>query len=230
MKQRLKIDGVILIVLAAATLVLYFFPALFAGQMLFDGPLFFLGVLLIMKGMFIRMSARGHKKALSPKGWGLAKSGLYAYTRNPMYLGSFLSGLGFAMILWPWWALPVFATLFYVRFSPTVRLEESNLKGIFGKEYENYCRDVPQFFPSIPKLMRINKRTECPWEELWTTKEQHGFWYLPVAALLAKFISDGLLYRFVDWPRELMIFAAAVVVFWAHMLYEYKFKYGKDTK
>jgi len=30
-----------------------------------------------------------------------------------MYLGSFLMGAGFILIVWPWWTLPIFAALFF---------------------------------------------------------------------------------------------------------------------
>ncbi len=230
MKQRLKIDGIILTVLSIITILLYFFPKLFVGQLVIDAPLNFLGLLLIQKGMFIRMSARGHKRAISPKGWGLAKTGFYAYSRNPMYLGSFLSGVGFALILWPWWALPIFAFLFYLRFSPTIRLEEAHLKNMFGKEYEDYCREVPQIFPSLSKIIKIQKKTECPWEELWTTKEKNSIWILPVVAFILKVVSDKILYNHWDIKEKLFILTVGVCIFWIHLLYEYKIKHGKNTK
>lgn len=230
MKQRLKVDGVIIITLIVLSIGIYFFPGLFWGQTVFETPLFFVGLLLVQKGAFIRMAARGHKKVLSPKGWGLAKTGFYAYTRNPMYLGSFTVGLGFAMVIWPWWALPIFAFLFYLRFSPTIRLEEEHLRKLFGKEYEDYCADVPQFFPSILKLMKINKPVECPWSEVWSTKEQYGIWYLPVIVLLAKAVSDKFIYGHWNLLIDMAIFFIAVTLFWVHIFYEYNLKYEKNPK
>lgn len=82
-------DGFLLALLVIASLSIYFFPKLFLFYEQVDNECDFLGMLLILKGSFIRMSARGHKCVRSPLGKGLAQDGLYTYTRNPMYLGTF---------------------------------------------------------------------------------------------------------------------------------------------
>ncbi len=52
-----------------------------------------LGAILIIPGLLIRALASGHVR----KNEALATSGPYAYTRNPLYLGSLLMGIGFAV-------------------------------------------------------------------------------------------------------------------------------------
>src|SRR3990167_9267300 len=117
MKTRIKIDSAILSFFIILTGFLYQFPSLYAGSPLTDDLLDFLGVIVVLKGTFIRMAARGYKKAYSKSGAGLVTTGPYTLVRNPMYLGSFLMGAGFILMVWPWWSLPVFAGLFYLRFS-----------------------------------------------------------------------------------------------------------------
>src|SRR5712692_11238828 len=52
-----------------------------------------LGSIVVLPGLGIRALASGHVR----KNEALATSGPYAYTRNPLYLGSFLVGLGFTI-------------------------------------------------------------------------------------------------------------------------------------
>ena len=54
-----------------------------------------IGTLLIVPGLLIRALASGHVR----KNEALATSGPYAHTRNPLYLGSLLIGIGFALAL-----------------------------------------------------------------------------------------------------------------------------------
>ena len=121
---------------------LYQFPRVYYANRFFDNILDFIGLSVMLKGVYIRMAARGHKKAHSNQGEGLVTTGLYSYTRNPMYLGTFLVGAGFVLIVWPWWSLPIFGWLFYLRFKKQVLKEEKHLRGLFKEEYKIYCRKV----------------------------------------------------------------------------------------
>src|ERR1700688_498259 len=58
-----------------------------------------LGAVLILTGLLIRMLASGYVR----KNETLATSGPYTYTRNPLYLGSLLMGLGFCVAARSWW-------------------------------------------------------------------------------------------------------------------------------
>src|SRR5689334_8367255 len=56
-------------------------------------------LLLVLPGIVIRALAAGHVK----KNRELTTTGPYAYTRNPLYLGSTLIGVGFAVAAHTWW-------------------------------------------------------------------------------------------------------------------------------
>ena len=79
----------------------------------------------------------------------IAIRGLYAITRNPMYLGRYFIILG-GIVLTGNMALIIFYTLFYYFYMVNrVKREEKTLGGIFGEDYINYCKQVNRFFPSI---------------------------------------------------------------------------------
>lgn len=72
----------------------------------------------------------------------LTTAGLFAYTRNPMYLGMLLALAGVALALGalsPWLLVLLFFVLAQCWYIP---LEERKLAARFGRQYADYCRDV----------------------------------------------------------------------------------------
>ena len=105
-----------------------------------------LGTILIVPGLLIRALASGHVR----KNEVLATSGPYAYTRNPLYLGSLLIGVGFAVAACSWWVGVVLVVMFFAIYLPVISGEEVFLRQKFP-EFEEYARQVPRLFPrSIP--------------------------------------------------------------------------------
>jgi protein-S-isoprenylcysteine O-methyltransferase Ste14 len=103
------------------------------------------GVIVSVLGLLLRAWASGHIR----KNSSLATSGPYAYTRNPLYLGNFLLGVGFT-IGSGWWPLGVlFAALFLGIYLPVMRVESETLTQLFGESYQAYARGVPLFFPRV---------------------------------------------------------------------------------
>lgn len=79
----------------------------------------------------------------------LTTHGPYAYTRNPLYLGTFLIGLGFAIASGRVSFLVFFLLFFIVIYGKTMRREERRLEGLFGGDYRRYAESVPRFFPRL---------------------------------------------------------------------------------
>ncbi len=102
-----------------------------------------IGGIIAAFGLLIRAWSSGHIR----KNQELAISGPYAYTRNPLYLGSFILGLGFTIASGVWWLGLLFIALFLGIYLPVMRVEAEELKAIFGEKYLEYERKVPLFFP-----------------------------------------------------------------------------------
>lgn len=112
-----------------------------------------LGAILIAPGLLIRALASGNVR----KNETLATSGPYAYTRNPLYLGSLLMGVGFAVAARSWWVGAGLVAMFFAIYLPVIQGEEAYLRGKFP-EFEEYARRVPRMFPRIASHSSANQR------------------------------------------------------------------------
>ncbi|HUR92366.1 MAG TPA: isoprenylcysteine carboxylmethyltransferase family protein [Gemmatimonadaceae bacterium] len=100
------------------------------------------GAAIALVGVFIRGWASGHIR----KNQQLAISGPYAYTRNPLYFGSFLIAAGFAIAA-HWSLLLLVIAFFALVYAPKIEAERLNILGRFPAEYPGYAENVPAFFP-----------------------------------------------------------------------------------
>ena len=103
------------------------------------------GAVVSLFGVLLRAWASGHIR----KNDALAISGPYAYTRNPLYLGSFILGLGFTIGSGRWWLGIAFAALFLGIYLPVMRVESATLAKLFGADFQNYAEAVPLFLPRL---------------------------------------------------------------------------------
>ena len=109
-----------------------------------------LGAAVSLVGLATRAWASGHIR----KNAELAISGPYAHTRNPLYLGSFLIGLGFTIASGRVVLALLFAALFLGIYFPVMRVEAITLAELFGSKYDSYKRSVPLFFPRLTPYRR----------------------------------------------------------------------------
>lgn len=84
----------------------------------------------------------------------MAVGGPYAYIRNPLYVGSFVIGVGFCIALWRR-PEPISAFLIWILFiagfgfiyRAKTLAEEKELTANLGQSYEAYAAKVPPFLP-----------------------------------------------------------------------------------
>jgi protein-S-isoprenylcysteine O-methyltransferase Ste14 len=98
------------------------------------------GATIAALGLGLRGLASGHVQ----KNTELTTTGPYAYTRNPLYVGSMIMAAGFAVAALSIWVLVVMVVLFVAIYLPVVRAEEAYLMSRFP-EYPAYARRVPRF-------------------------------------------------------------------------------------
>ncbi|MFY9935811.1 MAG: methyltransferase, partial [Silvibacterium sp.] len=80
-----------------------------------------LSLILVIPGLWLRAYASGYVK----KNMELTVTGPYAFTRNPLYLGSMLIAFGFALASRSIWIALALAVLFALIYIPVIRSEEA---------------------------------------------------------------------------------------------------------
>lgn len=116
------------------------------------------GLALILAGLGVRIVSREWKTTHVSS--GLVSSGPYAVVRNPMYIGSFLVGLGMCVIIGNGPYLIAFTLIYAVVHDLVVRREERFLLQRWPDDYAAYLRSVPRWIPSplaLAEFMRGRK-------------------------------------------------------------------------
>jgi len=103
------------------------------------------GILITIVGLLIRAWACVHIR----KEKRLAVSGPYRYTRNPLYLGNLIIGIAIAAGSNSWWVTAVFIAYFLIFYTVAVLVEKDKMEHLFPKEYDDYEKKVPLFFPML---------------------------------------------------------------------------------
>lgn len=126
-------------------------------------------LVLVLPGLALRAAASGTVK----KNRELAVTGPYAYTRNPLYLGSMLMAAGFAVALLSWPLALLLAAGFALIYIPVIAAEEQFLRNTFPG-FEDYCRRVPRLIPRLTRAKAQNGQA-VPSEVLATDTTPGGF-------------------------------------------------------
>jgi len=101
------------------------------------------GLLIAWSGVVSFRRARTTVNPLRPEAaTSLVASGIYRYTRNPMYLGMLLVLIGWTVFLARPWALAVLPAFVAYMNRFQIGPEERALEGVFGGEFEAYRRAV----------------------------------------------------------------------------------------
>ena len=103
------------------------------------------GAIVGFLGLAIRAWAAGylHKQQV------LTVTGPYAYTRNPLYLGSAVLAIGAGFATRSWISAAILAVYFAVVYSVVMRKEEQELRLQHGERFDEYAAAVNQFFPRL---------------------------------------------------------------------------------
>lgn len=105
---------------------------------------FAIGAVLMTLGESIRFLSAGTLKKY--KGF-VVRDGIYGYTRNPLYIGSFLIGAGACIIGRSPLFTIVFLLTFTMLYSRVILREEKYLGEQYGDEYAKYVDEVPRYIP-----------------------------------------------------------------------------------
>lgn len=108
---------------------------------------FFIGLPIVLIGLIMRAWAAGHIL----KGSYLIVSGPYSFSRHPLYIGSFLIGLGFTIISNSFYFLLCFLIYFMLFYPGAILKEEEGLNNKFNKSFLIYRAYVSSFISKEKK-------------------------------------------------------------------------------
>ena len=104
-----------------------------------------IGGVVASVGLSLRIWAAGHLA----KGRSLARGGPYAFSRNPLYLGSLVMATGIMLAGQSYWLLLPLGIFYGAIYYPVMRAEESELLAVYGNEFQDYAGKVPLFVPNF---------------------------------------------------------------------------------
>lgn len=122
------------------------------------------GLLLIVAGLGLRSWSAGVIRKCAV----LATEGPYAWTRHPLYLGSFLIALGFAAVIEDRHAVAAVLLVVPLLYLPTIQREERGLVTKFGDAWRAYARRTGMILPRFPARL---SRTDWSWQCWWRNRE-----------------------------------------------------------
>ncbi|HEV7967361.1 MAG TPA: isoprenylcysteine carboxylmethyltransferase family protein [Candidatus Acidoferrales bacterium] len=116
------------------------------------------GSAIAMVGLLLRGYAAGHLR----KHKKLAVSGPYAFTRNPLYLGSVLLAAGFSVASHSWISTVLLAAYLAIFYPVVIRKEQGELKTLYGAAFVDYASQVPAFWPRLSPAGMSAERFSWP--------------------------------------------------------------------
>lgn len=148
----------------------------------------FASIMISFLGLSIRCYTIGH----APDGTSggntrrlvahiLNTSGAYSIVRHPLYLGNFFIWLGVSTFIQVWWLSVIFSLIFWIYYERIMFAEEVFLSNKFGKEYDQWARKTPAFFPNF----RYWKKPELPFSSRKVLRRE----YSPFFAIISIFTS-----------------------------------------
>jgi protein-S-isoprenylcysteine O-methyltransferase Ste14 len=150
-----------------------------------------LGLLITCTGQGIRgltiglaYIVRGGKEG-KPYADGLVTEGIFRHCRNPLYVGNILMLLGVGILANSVFYVAFMMPLFSFIYQAIVLAEEDFLRKKFGAGFDNYCRDVNRWWPSMQGIGNTLRSMEFNWKR-WILKEHttQFIWLLGICLLL----------------------------------------------
>ena len=145
-----------------------------------------IGTIVALLGLAIRALASGHVR----KNEVLTTTGPYAYTRNPLYLGSLVLAIGLVAASRSWWIALIVVLLFFAIYLPVIRSEEDFLRSKFP-EFADYERNVPKLFPRLRPP--VSSATSFSWHLYWKHREYNAA--IGTALLVLVLIAKAVWFR-----------------------------------
>jgi protein-S-isoprenylcysteine O-methyltransferase Ste14 len=148
------------------------------------------GVLVALAGQALRVAVIGYAYIIRGGrnrrvyAEGLVTEGLFAHSRNPLYVGNLLIILGLLMIHNNPWVYAIGVPFFLLAYAAIVAAEEAFLRGKFGAAYDAYAADVPRWLPRLRGLRESVRGMRFNWRRVVLKEYGSAFYWSAGAVLL----------------------------------------------
>jgi hypothetical protein len=124
------------------------------------------------------------------KNASLAEGGPYAWSRNPLYFGSFLIAAGFGLASHQLAVLFGIVVFFLAVYYPVMKREEHHLRDLFPDSFDGYAKKVPLFLPWKGPV-GSGRGESFAWSQYWRHREYNallGFCGAVASLFLVKYL------------------------------------------
>ena len=144
----------------------------------------------------------------------LITAGPYAHVRHPLYVGTFLIGLGVCVTVQSVWAAVGALAFFVLLYGRKMREEETLIRDEWGAAYTAYQRAVPQWWPSLRPYAARDRALRWTWQGIWASKELKTLCWVFICFIALYFREeswhDQHLFSPEHWVKHAILLAVAV--------------------
>lgn len=150
----------------------------------------FIGLAVALLGQAVRVATIGlqyiirggrHRRVYAED---LVTEGLFAHTRNPLYVGNVLILIGLGIMSNSLWFSLILSPLFVFFYQAIIRAEEDFLRHKFGAAFDQYCRDTQRWLPRLAGLTDTLRSMTFQWRRVLVKEYTATFIWLSGAVLL----------------------------------------------
>ena len=163
-------------------------PRDFLGDPSLDSWLDAAGALVVILGLAVRAITIGYEyivrggRKRQVYANRLVQGGVYAHTRNPMYLGNGLITLGLAMVVNAWQFYLIGLPFIALMYASIIAAEEAFLREKFGAEFDAYCARVNRILPRLSGFKDSIEGMRFNWRRVLV--KDYGTIYLSIVSVI----------------------------------------------
>jgi protein-S-isoprenylcysteine O-methyltransferase Ste14 len=120
----------------------------------------------------------------------LVTNGIFAHSRNPLYLGNLLIVVGLTLLHNGAWMYAIALPFFFFVYMAIVAAEEKFLRNEFGAEYDDYCRRVPRFLPRLEGIGETLRSMTFDWKRL--VRKEYGTFFSTASGVLGLLVWEKI--------------------------------------
>lgn len=151
----------------------------------------------------------------------LVTGGLFAHTRNPLYVGNVSILLGLGIMSNSLLFNLVFAPLFIFIYQSIILAEENFLRNKFGAAFDEYCSDTNRWLPKLSGIVKTLNSMKFNWNRVIIKEYNSAYIWLSGVLLIMLKTLFFLPSRTLFFEYGLYLFSGMVFLFLLYLFVRY---------